>query len=183
MDRYQAPLSAQGVRMPRQLLLGSSFGLVPENMRRNPPWLQPLRRALGMADCKRLSPRIDRGEGTPEVAAHQDACEGILEMVAHVEKHESQRPFGSAASKGSSSTGKLSAIQGLEDWCVWASKAATQTGLDTARAQLMQQAVTPSRDLTGVTLSTKRSWQLRLASQGAQGTQGRLLDTWLVCVG
>ena len=26
-----------GVSMPRQLLLGPSFGLVPENMRRNPP--------------------------------------------------------------------------------------------------------------------------------------------------
>ncbi len=66
-----------------------------------------------------------------------------------------------AASKGSSSTGKLRAIQSLEDWCVWASKAATQTGLDTAGPEqghrLMQQAVTPSRDRTGVTLSTKRS--------------------------
>ena len=40
-----------------------------------------------------------------------------------------------AASKGSSSTGKLRAIQSLEDWCVWASKAATQTGLDTVGAQ------------------------------------------------
>jgi hypothetical protein len=40
-----------------------------------------------------------------------------------------------AASKGRSSTGKLRAIQSLEDWCVWASKAATQTGLDTVGAQ------------------------------------------------
>jgi len=40
-----------------------------------------------------------------------------------------------AASKGSSSTGKLRAIQNLEDWCVWASNAATQTGLDTVGAQ------------------------------------------------
>ena len=40
-----------------------------------------------------------------------------------------------AASKGSFSTGQLRAIQSLEDWCVWASKAATQTGLDTAGAQ------------------------------------------------
>jgi hypothetical protein len=40
-----------------------------------------------------------------------------------------------AASKGSSSTGKLRAIQSPEDWCVWASKAATQTGLDTAGTQ------------------------------------------------
>jgi hypothetical protein len=59
--------------MPRQLLLGPIFGLVPENMRRNPPWLQPLRRALrlGTADCKRLFPRLDRGEGAPEIAVHQ----------------------------------------------------------------------------------------------------------------
>ncbi len=40
-----------------------------------------------------------------------------------------------AASKGSSSTGKLRSIQNLEDWCVWASTATTQTGLDTAGAQ------------------------------------------------
>jgi hypothetical protein len=53
----------RGVRMPRQLLLGSSFGLVPENMRKNPPWLQPLRRALDTADCRRLFPRLDSGEG------------------------------------------------------------------------------------------------------------------------
>jgi hypothetical protein len=45
-----------------------------------------------------------------------------------------------AASKGSSSTGKLRAIQSLEDWCVWASKAATQTGLDTVGAQASAEA-------------------------------------------
>ncbi len=39
------------------------------------------------------------------------------------------------ASKGSSRTGKLRSIQSLEDWCLWASKAATQTGLDTAGTQ------------------------------------------------
>ncbi len=41
-----------------------------------------------------------------------------------------------AASKGSSRTGKLRAIQCLEDCCAWASKAATQTGLDTAGTQV-----------------------------------------------
>jgi hypothetical protein len=40
-----------------------------------------------------------------------------------------------AASKGSFSTGKLRSIQSLEDWCVWACKAATQAGLDTVGAQ------------------------------------------------
>jgi hypothetical protein len=64
--------------MPRQLLFGPSFGLVPENMRRNPPWLQPLRRALGTADCKLLSPRLDRGEGAPEVAAHQTLLSELI---------------------------------------------------------------------------------------------------------
>jgi hypothetical protein len=37
-----------------------------------------------------------------------------------------------AASKGSFRTGKLLAIQSLEDWCIWAS---IQTGLDTAGTQ------------------------------------------------
>ncbi len=40
-----------------------------------------------------------------------------------------------AASKVNSRTGKLRATQSLEYWCVWASKAATQTGLDTAGTQ------------------------------------------------
>ncbi len=44
-----------------------------------------------------------------------------------------------AASKGSSRTGELRAIQSLEDWCVWASKAATQTGLETQQAHRLVQ--------------------------------------------
>jgi hypothetical protein len=65
--------------MPQQLLLGPSFGLVPEHMRRNPPWLQPFRRtALGTADCKRLFLRLDRGEGAPEVAAHQTLLSELI---------------------------------------------------------------------------------------------------------
>jgi hypothetical protein len=70
-------LSAQG-GPHAQLLLGPNFGLVPENMWRNPPWLQPLRRALGTADCKRLFPRLDRGEGAPEVAAHQTLLSELI---------------------------------------------------------------------------------------------------------
>ncbi len=61
----------RGVRAPRQLLLGHSFGLVPEPMSRNPAWLQPLRRALRAVDVKGLFPRLDRGEGAPEAAVHQ----------------------------------------------------------------------------------------------------------------
>jgi hypothetical protein len=47
-------------------------------MRLNPPWLQPLRRALGTADCKHLFPRLDRGEGVPEVAAHQTLLSELI---------------------------------------------------------------------------------------------------------
>ena len=61
----------RGVRAPRQLLLGRSFELVPASMRRNPAWLQPLRRVLKLVDTKTLFPRLDRGEGAPEVAVHQ----------------------------------------------------------------------------------------------------------------
>jgi hypothetical protein len=38
------------VSATRQLLLGHTFGLVPETMSRNPAWQQPLRRALHAAD-------------------------------------------------------------------------------------------------------------------------------------
>ena len=61
----------RGVRAPRQLLLGRSFELVPASMSRNPAWLQPLRRVLKLVDTKTLFPRLDRGEGAPEVAVHQ----------------------------------------------------------------------------------------------------------------
>ncbi len=88
-----------------------------------------------------------------------------------------------AASKSSSRTGKLCAIQSLEDWHSGASNAVIQTGLDTAGTQASAETVAPSRDLTGATLFMKHSWRRRLASQGAPGTQGRLLDTLLVCLG
>jgi hypothetical protein len=61
----------RGVRAPRQLLMGHSFELVPESMSKNPAWLQPLRRALKVVEVKNLFPRLDRGEGVPEVAVHQ----------------------------------------------------------------------------------------------------------------
>ena len=68
----------RGVRAPRQLLLGRSFGLVPENMSRNPAWLQPLRRALQAVDVKRLFTRLDRGDGAPEVAVHQALLSDVI---------------------------------------------------------------------------------------------------------
>jgi hypothetical protein len=68
----------RGVRLPRQLLLGSSFGLVPESMRKKPAWLEPFRRALRVVDCKRLFPSLDRGEGVPDVAVHQALISDVL---------------------------------------------------------------------------------------------------------
>ncbi len=61
----------RGVRAPRQLLLVRSFELVPASMSRNQVWLQPLCRVLKLVDTKTLFPRLDRGEGAPEVAVHQ----------------------------------------------------------------------------------------------------------------
>jgi ribonuclease HI len=68
----------RGVRAPRQLLLGHSFGLVPESLSRNPAWLQPLRRALKVVDVKGLFPRLDRGEGAQEAAAHQALLSDVI---------------------------------------------------------------------------------------------------------
>jgi hypothetical protein len=53
----------RGVHLPRQLLLGSSFGLVPESMRKKPAWLEPFRRAIRVVDCKR--PASIGGKGFP----------------------------------------------------------------------------------------------------------------------
>jgi hypothetical protein len=64
--------------MLRQPLLGSSFGLVPDSMRRNQAWLKPRRRALCTVDCKRLFRRLDRGEGAPEVSAHQTLLSEVI---------------------------------------------------------------------------------------------------------
>ena len=68
----------RGVRAPRQLLLGHSFGLVPESMSRNPAWLQPLRRALRAVDVKGLFPRLDRREGVREDAVHQALLSDVI---------------------------------------------------------------------------------------------------------
>jgi hypothetical protein len=66
--------------MPQQLPLGSSFGLVPENMGKKPAslWLEPFRRAIRVDDCKRLFPSLDQGEGVPEVAVHQALISDVL---------------------------------------------------------------------------------------------------------
>jgi hypothetical protein len=50
--------------MPRQLLLGSSFGLVQESMRKKPAWLEPFRRALQLT-ASASSPASIGGKGFP----------------------------------------------------------------------------------------------------------------------
>jgi ribonuclease HI len=78
------------------------------------------------------------------------------------------------ASKGSSSTGKLRAIQSLEDWCVWASKAATQTGLDTVGAH----ANTTGRDAeSGLDRGDPIHEALMAAQVGASGGTGDSRET------
>jgi hypothetical protein len=68
----------RGVRAPRQLLLGHSFERVPtgKSMSKNPAW--PLRRALEVVEVKNLFPRLDRGEGVPEVAVHQQLLSEVI---------------------------------------------------------------------------------------------------------
>ncbi len=70
----------RGVRAPRQLLLGHSFELVPESMRKNPAWLLPLRRALKVVEVKTLFPRLDRGE-VPEVAVHRQLLSEVIHSL------------------------------------------------------------------------------------------------------
>jgi hypothetical protein len=71
----------RGVRAPRQLLLGHSFELVPESMSKNPAWLQPLRRALKVVEVKTFFPSLDRGEGVPEVAVHQQLLSEVIHSL------------------------------------------------------------------------------------------------------
>jgi hypothetical protein len=75
---HPATIQAPGVRAPRQLLLGHTFGLVPVTMSRNPAWKQPLRRALDAADVKHLFQRLDRGEGVQEVAVQQALISDVI---------------------------------------------------------------------------------------------------------
>ncbi len=77
----------RGVRAPRQLLLGHSFELqvVPESMSKNPAWLQPLRLALKVVEVKTLFPPLDRGEGVPEVAVHQQLLSEVIPCLRELE--------------------------------------------------------------------------------------------------
>jgi len=79
----------RGIRVPRQLLLGSSFGLVPESLKKGAAWLQPFRRALLVVEVKRLFPLLSRSEGATEVAVHQalisDVIRGLRQQDGTVE--------------------------------------------------------------------------------------------------
>ena len=70
----------RGVRVPRQLLLGSSFGLVPESLKKDPAWLQPFRRALQVvdSDIEQLFSRLNRSEGAAVVVVHQALLSDVI---------------------------------------------------------------------------------------------------------
>ena len=68
----------RGVRVPRQLLLGASFALVPANMKKDPAWLQPFRRSLREVDVRRLFPSLNRSEGAREAAVHQALISDVI---------------------------------------------------------------------------------------------------------
>ncbi len=67
----------RGVRVPRQLLR-SSFGLVQGSLKKDPAWLQPLRRTLLVVNVPLLFPRLNRGDGAAEVAVHQAVIADVI---------------------------------------------------------------------------------------------------------
>ena len=75
----------RGVRAPRQLVLDPRVNpvvwLVPERLRKDPTWLELLRRVLQETDARRLFARINRAEGVPDVEVHQallhDTIQGL----------------------------------------------------------------------------------------------------------
>ncbi len=73
MDRNQAPLSAQrgphAAAAALRVQFWASARKYAEASTLAPAILQSP--PLGTADCKRLFPRLNCGEGAPEVAAHQ----------------------------------------------------------------------------------------------------------------
>jgi ribonuclease HI len=68
----------RGVRVPRQLLLGSRFGLVPGSLKKDPAWLQPFRRTLLVVNVPLLFPRLNRSDGVAEVAVHQALIADVI---------------------------------------------------------------------------------------------------------
>jgi hypothetical protein len=96
------------VRVPRQLLLGASFALVPANMKKDPAWLQLFRRTLLEVDVRRLFPSLNRSEGARETAVHQalisDVIRGLQQQsvpVGHLVADERWRLVRSSAPRRS----------------------------------------------------------------------------------
>ena len=75
-------LRRRGIRYPRMLVVNPrrppAVWLVPRSLPRNPSWLEPLRRVLPAVDTALLFPPLDRGEGVPEVPAHQALLHDVL---------------------------------------------------------------------------------------------------------
>ena len=84
---------SKGVRVSRQLILdphGSPVvWLVPYSLSRSSSWLEPLRRALGSVDVRKLFPRLQRGEGAPRTAEHQALLHDVLRGL-----RDSEAPIG-----------------------------------------------------------------------------------------
>ena len=75
-------LRRRGIRFPRMLVVNPrrppAMWLVPRSLPRNPSWLEPLRRVLPSVDTALLFPPLDRGEGVPEVPAHQALLHEVM---------------------------------------------------------------------------------------------------------
>ena len=75
-------LRRRGIRYPRMLVVNPrrppAIWLVPRSLPRNPRWLEPLRRVLPTVNTTLLFPPLDRGEGVPEVPAHQALLHEVM---------------------------------------------------------------------------------------------------------
>ena len=54
------------------------MSIIPYSLSRSSSWLEPLRRALGAVEVRKLSPRLQRGEGAPRTAEHQALLHDVL---------------------------------------------------------------------------------------------------------
>ena len=72
----------RGVRSPRQLVVDPqqkpALWLVPQSLRPNPRWLEPLRRLLKRVDTVSLFRKLDRGLGAPAPPVHQTLVYDVL---------------------------------------------------------------------------------------------------------
>ena len=93
--KIQRMMRGRGVLFPRQLFLRASDEparwLLPEQMRNNPEWLEPLRRQLNRIDGGMLFPKLDRGLNVQDPQPHQDLVAEILASDRCLGNH--QRPL------------------------------------------------------------------------------------------